>query len=376
MLADQVSPLEPEDLELLATSAAMLGDDDEYMSVLERAHHAYLDEGETLRAVRCAFWVGMFSAIRGELARSTGWFGRAHRLLGRDERDSVERGYLLAAVMMQQEESGDYEAAHATTLEAIGIGERFGDADLVALALREQGRMLLDRGQVEAGLGVLDEVMVAVSTGELSPMVTGLLYCSVIHDCRQVYELRRAREWTAALTQWCAEQPEMVAFNGRCLVHRAEIMQVDGAWPDALAEARRAGERFAQVLNQVATGEAFYRQGEIHRLRGERALAEEAYREASRCGWEPQPGLALLRLAQGDNDAAAAAIRRVVGEATEPLKRAGLLPAYVEIMLAAGDLEEARSACRELEEITEGQRGGDAGRDGRGRSGSRSARGR
>jgi hypothetical protein len=128
------------------------------------------------------------------------------------------------------------------------------------------------------------------------------------------------------LTQWCEEQPEMVAFTGRCLVHRAEIMQVDGAWPDALVEARRAGERFTRMLDNVATGEAFYRQGEIHRLRGERVLAEEAYREASRCGWEPQPGLALLRLAQGDNAAAAAAIRRVVGEATEPLKRAGLLP--------------------------------------------------
>jgi ATP/maltotriose-dependent transcriptional regulator MalT len=135
-------------------------------------------------------------------------------------------------------------------------------------------------------------------------------------------------------------------------------MQVDGAWPDALQEARRAGERFAQVLNQVAVGESFYRQGEIHRLRGERAAAEEAYREASRCGWEPQPGLALLRLAQGDSDAAAAAIRRVVGETGDPLKRAGLLPAYVEIMLALGDLEEARSASRELEEITEGHRSG------------------
>lgn len=356
--ADQAAPLGAEDLELLATSAGMLGRDDEYLSGLERAHQSYLDAGETLRAVRCAFWVGTYSASRGEIARATGWFGRAQRLLEREEGDCVERGYLLVTVLTEQEEAGDYEAAYATAAEGVRIGERFGDADLVALALHEQGWILAKQGKIEAGLGLLDEVMVAVGTGELSPIVTGLLYCSAIQGCQQAYELRRAREWTAALTRWCEEQPEMVSFTGRCLVHRAEIMQVEGAWPDALEEARQAGQRFAQALDRVAAGEASYREGEIHRLRGERATAEEAYREAGRCGWEPQPGLALLRLAQGDTDAATAAIRRVVAETTEPMKRAGLLPAYVEILLAVGDLEEARSACRELEERTTGYRGG------------------
>jgi tetratricopeptide (TPR) repeat protein len=148
----------------------------------------------------------------------------------------------------------------------------------------------------------------------------------------------------------------MVAHTGLCLVHRAEIKQLEGAWEAALEEARRAGARFGQgVLNQLACGKALYRQGEIHRLRGERATAEDAYREASRCGFEPQPGLALLRLAQGNGAAAAAAMRRVLGETSKPLKRAALLPAHVEVMLAAGDLEEARSACRELEEISERQ---------------------
>lgn len=350
-LADQTASLPAEDLELLATAAAMLGHDDEYRAILERAHHAHLDAGESLRAARCAFWVGTHLAIRGEMGGAAGWLGRAGRLI--EQRDCVERGYLLVPQMMGQEAAGDYAAAYTTALEAAGIGERFGDRDLIALALHQQGRVLTKQGRVPEGLVLLDEAMVAVVAGELSPIVTGLIYCSVIEGCQQIYELRRASEWTAALTRWCEEQPDMVNFTGRCLVHRAEIMQLHGAWPEALEEARKACQRFAQSMNHLPAGEACYRQGEIHRLRGDLASAEEAYREASRCGWEPQPGLALLRLAQGDKAAAAAAIRRAIGETTERPRRAGLLPAHVGIMLAMGDAEGARSACRELEEITE-----------------------
>jgi DNA-binding CsgD family transcriptional regulator len=350
--ADQAAPLGAEDLALLATSAYMLGRDDEYVSGLERAHHAYLGSGEAMRAARCAFWVGMNLALRGEMGRATGWLGRAQRLVEREGRDCVERGYLLLPLMFEHEATGDYEGAAATAADAAGIGERFGDADLFALAVHSQGILLLKQGRVVEGLGLLDEAMVAVTAGELSPIVSGFVYCGVIMGCQEAYELRRAQEWTAALTRWCEEQPDMVSFTGTCLVHRAEIMQLHGAWPDALEEARRAGQRLAQVRNQSGAAQAFYRQGEVHRLQGRFTAAEEAYREASRSGWEPQPGLALLRLAQGNGDAAAAAIRRAVGETTEPLKRARLLPAYVEIMLAVGDAQEAHSACGELEEIS------------------------
>ncbi len=350
--ADQVTPLGAEDLELLATSAYMLGRDDEYLSSLERAHHTYLAASEELRAVRCAFWVGVNLALRGEMGRASGWLGRAQRLLGRQERDCVERGYLLLPEVLQRAAAGDHEGAYATAVDAAEIGERFGDRDLLALAVQEQGCALIQQGQIEEGLGLLDEAMVAVTAGELSPVVTGLIYCAVIMYCQEAYEPRRAQEWTAALTHWCEQQPDMVAFTGRCLVHRAEIMQLHGAWRDALEEARRAGQRCAQGRNRAAAAEAFYQQAEVHRLQGKFAAAEEAYRDASRCGREPQPGLALLRLAQGNGDAAAAAIRRVVSESTEPLKRARLLPAYVEIMLALGDVEEARRACCELKEIS------------------------
>jgi len=335
-----------EDLERLATAAYMLGHDDEYLGVLERAHHAHLEAGEPVRAVRCAFWLGMNLLLRGEPGRSGGWLGRAQRLLDREGRDCAERGYVLLPAVVQHAAAERYDAAYDAASEAAAIGERFGEADLLALALHEQGNALAQQGRIEEGFGLVDEAMLAVVGGELSPIVTGLLYCSVIDRCQQAYALRRAQEWTAALTRWCEEQPDMVAFTGRCLVHRAEIMQLHGAWEDALREATRAGTR----LNRAA-GQALYRQAELHRLRGEYASAEEAYRSASRCGTEPQPGLALLRLAQGHGEAAAAAIRRVAAETTERLDRVRLLPASIEIMLAVGDVGAAQAACRELEEL-------------------------
>jgi DNA-binding CsgD family transcriptional regulator len=358
--ADGATPLGAGDLELLATSAYMIGRDDDYVSGLERAHRGYLDAGQALRAARCAFWLGIDVATRGETGRATGWFGRAQRLVEHEERDCPERGYLLLPVVLQHVATGDWEAAYATAADAAGVGERFGDPDLFALAVHEQGHSLVKLGRLEEGLGLLDEAMVAVTAGELSPIVTGLVYCGVIAYCQELYQLRRAQEWTAALTQWCEQQPDMVPYTGQCLVHRAEIMQLHGAWRDALEEARRAGRRFAQrmKMNRLAAAQAFCLQAEVHRLLGEFAAAEEAYREASRWGWEPQPGLALMRLAQGNGDAAAAAIRRVVGETAEPLERAKLLPAYVEIMLAVGDPREARRACCELEEIAAGYESG------------------
>src|SRR5205085_11996868 len=196
-------------------------------------------------------------------------------------------------------------------------------------------------------LALLDEAMVAVSTEDLSPVVAGLAYCAVILACQQVFELRRAREWTLALDRWWRAQPDMVAFTGRCLVHRAEILQLGGSWEDALEEARRACQRFVETNNPSA-GLALYREAELLRLRGDFDAAEEAYRAASHAGWEPQPGLAQLRLAQGKTDVATAAIRRALAEHPDPLRRAAVLPAAVEVMLAAGETGEARTACDEL----------------------------
>jgi DNA-binding NarL/FixJ family response regulator len=351
--ADQAVPLGAEELELLATSAYMFGRDDEHIRALERAHHAHLDAGDTPRAVRCAYWIGHNLMLRGEMGPATGWFGRGQRLLEREERDCAERGYLLIPVLVSHAIAGDHGAAYQTATEIAEIGTHFGDRDLIAIGVHEQGHALVRQGRFEEGLRLLDEVMVGVTAGELSPIVTGIIYCNTIGFWQSVYELRRAREWTEALTRWCEQQPDMVAHTGVCLVHRAEIMQLQGAWDAALEEAQRAGERFAEgVLNERVCGKAYYRQGEVHRLRGARSAAEESYREASRRGYEPQPGLALLRLAEGKGDAASSAIRRVLDEASQPRVRAALLPAYVEIMLAGGEVEDARSACGELETIS------------------------
>ncbi len=350
--ADRTSLLRPGDLELLGVSAYMLGRDEDHAAALERAHRGHLEAGEMLRAVRCAFWVGINLALRGEMAPAVGWFGRAQRLMEHEEQDSVEEGYLLVPLMVRQLATDDAAAACDTAAKAAVIGERFGDADLLALAVYHEGHALIRLDRAGEGLGLMSEAMVAVVAGELSPIVTGLIYCSVLEACQEAYALRHAREWTAALTRWCKEQPDMVAFTGKCLIHRAEIMQLDGAWNDALEEARRAHKRLAPGNNQSADAEAFYRQGEVLRLQGELVAAEEAYRTASQWGWEPQPGMALLRLAQGDGDSSSAMIRRVVGETTSRPRRTALLPAYVDIMLAEGDAAGARCAYRELAEIS------------------------
>ncbi|MGH2839345.1 MAG: LuxR C-terminal-related transcriptional regulator [Solirubrobacteraceae bacterium] len=352
--AEAASLLDPEDLELLSTAAYMLGLDEEHVGALERAHHAYLERGDALPAARCAFWAGLHLLVRGETGRGTGWLGRAQRLVEREGRECVEQGYLLLPLVVQHRMGGDYERAEALAADAAAIGERYGERDLHALALMEHGGLLLMLGRVDEGLASLDETMVSATAGELSPIVNGLVYCHLIECCHQVYALRRAREWTAALTRWCDQQPDLVSFTGTCLIHRAEIMQLGGDWASALEEARRAARRCAAGNNERAGAQAHYRRGEVHRLRGELGPAEAAYREASRLGYEPQPGLALMRLSQGKSDLAAGAIRRVVAETRAPLQRSTVLPAYVDIMLSVGDVEAARAACRELDEIAGG----------------------
>jgi ATP/maltotriose-dependent transcriptional regulator MalT len=346
-LADSSSPLAAEDLELLATAALLLGHVEDGLRALQGAHQRHAEGGDPRRAARCAFWLTFHLGARGDVAQASGWFGRANRLL-EHEQECAEHGYLLISVAFHELVAGDYAAGHTAAAQAAAIGGRTGDADLVAFARYLQGRALVHDGEMHEGLALVDEAMVAVVAGELSPIVAGAIYCGVIETCQVLSELRRASEWTAALTAWCGTQPDMVTFTGQCLVHRAELLHLHGAWPEAVEEAKRALERFAHGADEFASGDAYYQQAEAYRVLGESAAAEDAYQQASRWGREPQPGLALLRLAQGKTDAAAAAIGRAVAETTDRLRRVKLLPAQVEIMLAAGEVQAALTAADEL----------------------------
>lgn len=258
---------------------------------------------------------------------------------------------MLVLAVFRALRTGDLDGTAHLSERVLDIGARFGNRDLTAFAQQFLGQVEARRGEVEQGLRRLDLAMVAATAGELHPIVTGLVYCNVIACCQALYAVDRSREWTAALSSWCEAQPQLVPFSGRCLVHRAEVLTLGGSWPSALDEARRAAA--VSERDRGAHGQAHYQRAEVHRLRGERAAAEEGYRAASGLGTEPQPGLALLRLAEGKGDAARASLARLLEGAGQALVRARHLPAWVEVTARLGDLEAAEQGCAELESIAE-----------------------
>jgi DNA-binding CsgD family transcriptional regulator len=348
--ADGEEPLHLDDLETLAIASYLAGKDADSEETWTRAHQESLRLSDWSRAARCAFWRGITLMNRSERAKGGGWLARAQRVLDDSQHDCTERGWLLIPLGVHLYHQGDFEGSRTASAHAGEIGASFGDTELVPMARQCEGRALIRMGETARGLGLLDEAMVAVTAGEVSPIPAGIIYCSVIEACQEILDVSRAQEWTSALTAWCASQPELVPYRGRCLVHRSEIMQLHGAWRDALDEARRACERLS-APPQPQLGAAFYQRGELHRLRGEFSEAESAYQEASLRRRSPEPGLALLHLAQGRFDAAVGGVRRALDQAKDPVARSKVLPACVEIMLAADDLQAARAAADELAEI-------------------------
>jgi DNA-binding CsgD family transcriptional regulator/tetratricopeptide (TPR) repeat protein len=346
--ADRGTPLDHADLERLAVAAYLVGRDADSQALWARVHHERAAGGDPAGAARAAFWLGFGLLMGGDVAQAGGWLARARRVLEQGPADCVEHGYLLMPQAMEHLFGGAPETAHPLFLAAITTAERCHDPDLQAFGRLGAGQSLVFQGRTAEGTALLDEAMVAVTAGDVSPMLAGLIYCAVIETCREVFDVRRAHEWTEALTRWCDAQPDLVPYRGQCLVHRAEILQLRGAWIDALDEARRACER---LEGAPAAGAAHYQRAELHRLRGEHDAAEEAYRQAMRAGHPAQPGLALLRLAQGHTEAAAGAIRRLLGETTVTPLRVPVLAAAVDIALATGDVGAARAHADELAAI-------------------------
>ncbi len=346
--AERASALGAEDLERLAIAAYMLGREDESVDAWTRAHQEHLRLGDPARAARCALWLACELVFRGEMAPAFGWVARAGRVLENAPEDCAERGWLLTITSLPVMFGGDPAGAMESFERGAEIGDRFGDRETSTFARLGRGQALMMLGDTASGMKLLDEVMVAVTASEVSPILCGIAYCAVIDACQRTFDVRRAREWTAALSRWCEEQPDRVPFRGNCLVHRCEIFQLQGAWRSAVDEAQRACEWLAGPQTWAVLGSAHYQLAQIRRLRGEFAEAEESYRQASQAGRPPEPGMSLLRLAQGRVDAASASISRVLDEAGDPSERSRILWAFVEIKLAANDVAAARSAADEL----------------------------
>ena len=347
--ADQDGGLPSQDLDNLSTAAFVTGQETVGIDTATRAHEAFLAEGDFTSAARCAGWIGMYLMGMGDEARASGWFSRARRVLQSNPEPCSVEAFLLIPAALAALYGGDPAGAARLFGEAFAAGERFHDSDLVALAQLGQGQAKIALGEPAEGLGLFDEAMVAVTAGEVSPIPSGIIYCAVIGNCHLAFDLRRAQEWTIALDHWCEHRPDMVMFSGQCQAHRAELYLLHGAWADALEAAQAAQDRYRRGDRNAVYG-AWYQQAEIQRLRGELDAAEGSYRQASQGGYEPEPGLALLRLAQGKTRLAQTIIRRACDLADQATRRM-LLPGVVEIELAAGDLAAARLAADQLAEI-------------------------
>jgi DNA-binding NarL/FixJ family response regulator len=344
--AERARQLAADDLMSLAVAAHLSGHDEASADAFARAYHALCLQHHWRDAVRCAFLLSFTLAMTGDLARSGGWAARAKAVIEEHQLDGGEAALPLTYQAHQLVEAGDVGSGLSLALEAARIGRKERYPDLLALALLTCGDALIRLGRTVEAVAALDELMVAVAGDEVTPPVAGLAYCAVIATCLGLFDLPRAREWTAALESWCDAQDGLVPYRGQCLVHRAQIMTMQGSWADAISEARAACDR----LRAPDSGAAYYELGELNRLLGRYDEAEEAYRRANSAGWQPEPGLARLRLAQGRTEVAATTLRRLHAEA-ERADRADILGAYAEVMIACGDATAAAAASQELTAI-------------------------
>jgi class 3 adenylate cyclase len=338
-----------DDWERFAEAAWWSAHPSESIDAFERAYTTYSAEGNTPRAAFIALRLAFEHADRMESSLWNGWLQRAIRLMT-DQPDSVERGYLELALSRSSFERGAVDEALEHVSRVQEIGARFGDRDLVSFALVIRGSALMNSGEVESGLGLIDEGTLAAVGGELTPYVAGSVYCITLGACRAVADYRRAAEWTSAAAVWC-EREGITGFPGVCRVQRAEIMRLRGKFSDAEDEARRALNELRAFGRLPQAGAGAYEIGEVRLRLGDLDGAEEAFATAHQLGHEPHPGLALLHLASGRTQAARASITTALADAADALLRSRLLAAQVEIALVEHAVADARAAADELAAI-------------------------
>jgi DNA-binding CsgD family transcriptional regulator len=345
--------LGPDDLNLAAQAAFLLGRRDLAVDRYQRAYAAHLDGLQPAGALRCAFNLVMLHATAGERGQSAGWLAKADRLLSELEPEAaqVERGYLAFARMFRYLGSGDLETAATLAAEAAEAGRRHGDIDLLALGNSAQGRLAIYAGRVVEGVALLDETMAGLLAGETSPVVFGHVYCSAIEGCQEISDIGRVSEWTRGLKAWFTAHPGLVAFTGQGSVHTGQILTARGAFHEAVAEFERAIERYRAAGSLVAIGQAAYERGQVLRVRGDVAAAEASYQLAAEHGFDPQPGLALLWASRGELAAAGAAALRLLTEAQGPVPRVRILPGVIDVLIATHDVVRARECSREFEAL-------------------------
>lgn len=362
LAVDEVEPLSAKDLELLAESAQVMGRGELGIATLRRAYEARVGSGDVNRAIAIAFWLWQALVINGEFSRAGGWAALMRGLIGRAPEYSgagpsetngtkVESGWLLITDAYGLIGAGRYEEAGDVLETAARLGASQEETDLKAFATTMWGRALVKAGRLGEGLVHLDEAMLAIVDRDTTPRATSMLYCSAIATCLEAHEWSRAREWTLNLGAWLDELPHQSGvYFGNCRVYRSLLWRLRGEWPQALHELDEVCGELREGFGQRIAGHAYYELGELHRMLGD-PEAEHDYRRARDRGAQDQPGLALLRLSQGETATAVAGIRRALVEATDPLARLGLLPAYVQILLSAGDLQAAGSAAEEIASI-------------------------
>ena len=340
--------LSADDLFALGDAAWWLGHVDDATAAQEEAYRLYLHGEQQSQAANSALALAGTLFLRGNVSIASGWMSRAQRLLA-DSPESVEHGYLMFFELEGAFAQGEYEAVGETARRVQEMGRRFDDPNLHAEGMMFEGRALVRQGRMREGMALLDEVMVTVLSGELLPDWAGNIYCHLMAAFYELADIGRLAEWAKATERWLETLPAAVVFTGVCRVHRSQVLQVNGAWDRSELEAARVCEDLA-TIHVLGAAEGYYQVGEIKRLRGDLTGAEESYGLAHRFGREPQPGMALVRLAQGRMDEATASIRAALAaRAGDRLTRVPLCEAAIEIALASGDIDSARSGRDELE---------------------------